>query len=100
MDETSEEHLVDNLLSISKNLLQNHLTPNKKSVIKSLEQGKTLSSLARDISKEQEVSEPTARRTLQMLRDLELIDCGSEGKEGKPIEITETGRLILGEVRG
>ncbi|MFP4115577.1 MAG: hypothetical protein ACLFTQ_00010 [Candidatus Aenigmatarchaeota archaeon] len=98
MDEVSGGHLVDGLLSISKTLLQNRLTPRKRSVIQNLESGKTLSQLSRDISEAREVSEATAKRTLRMLRDLGLVDCGSDGDEGKPLQVTDAGRLVLKEV--
>jgi Fe2+ or Zn2+ uptake regulation protein len=99
MGTRSEEHPLHSLVSLSKTLLENRLTPNKKSVIESIETGKTFSQLVRDIEKEKEVSKATVRRTLQMLRDLKLVRCGSSEERGRPLEITDTGELILEEVK-
>lgn len=52
----------------------------------------TMTSFVRKIP---EVSEPTARRTFQLLRSLGFVECGSESSKGIPLKITEEGALLL-----
>ena len=41
------------------------------------------------------ISEPTLRRAIQRLRGLGLVDCGDKANKGRPLELTEFGRIIL-----
>ena len=42
------------------------------------------------------ISEPTLRRTIQKLRELGIVSCGDRNSKGRPLELTELGRIILG----
>ena len=46
------------------------------------------------------ISESTIRRAIQKFRRLGIVSCGDRDSKGRPLELTEIGRLALGENNG
>jgi len=57
-----------------------------------------LSALCLELSEKTNVSEPTCRRLLQFLRELDLISCGSAGCKGKKVKLTRFGEEFFHEL--
>lgn len=55
----------------------------------------TMTSFVRSLA-EQGLSEASVRRTIQELRGLGIISCGSSASKGLPLELTVIGRKLLG----
>lgn len=47
-----------------------------------------------------DISEPTLRRTIQRLRELGIVSCGDRNCKGKPLKLTQFGQLVLGATNG
>ena len=47
------------------------------------------------LSEELDLSEPTVRRTLQLLRSLGLVSCGSKSSRGSELRLTPLGQKVL-----
>jgi Mn-dependent DtxR family transcriptional regulator len=51
--------------------------------------------LVSSLSQELEVSEPTVRRTVQLLRELGLVTCGNQFSKGRVVRVTRLGSAVL-----
>jgi len=75
-------------------LLNQRLTKKQKRVVRLLPHhldGKNMTHLAEKLSAETDISEPTVRRTLQLLRNLGIIRCG----KGHSVNLTKLGKVLI-----
>jgi len=74
-------------------------SPSRRKVLEALASldgsGATMTSFVRSLSL-QGVSEATARRAVQELRELEIVSCGSSASKGIPLSLTAVGKKVLG----
>lgn len=96
MDNGSEDPIIDRLSFLSKTLFEKNITEKQKKVIQNLVINKTFSQNIKLIRKNTNISEPSIRRTIQLLRKLEMIECGSRENIGMPIRFTVIGKIVLG----
>jgi DNA-binding transcriptional ArsR family regulator len=80
-------------------LFEKTITPSQRHVIAELAKYKleehTFSSLAKAVSEKSGASEPTVKRTLRLLRDLKIIECGDKQSQGKKVRVTDAGFFVL-----
>lgn len=78
-------------------MLNKILTPRQKKITELVKQsnGKNMTEIIENVRNETSASEPTVRRTLQMLRQLGVLECGDCKNKGEEVKLTKTGQLIL-----
>ena len=54
-----------------------------------------MTSLSDILSEELNISKTTVRNTLQILRDVGLINCGDAKNKGQPVGLTNIGEIII-----
>jgi DNA-binding MarR family transcriptional regulator len=59
----------------------------------------TLSRQAKEIARKMKIPEPTVKWNLRVLRDLNLIECGSINNKGIPIRLTYAGLIIANSIK-
>ncbi len=78
-------------------LVDKRLTKNQKRVLKKIEtaQKTTMTSLSNILPEELNISKTTVRNTLQILRDVGLINCGDAKNKGQLVSLTNIGEIII-----
>jgi len=86
------------ILGTLKRLAGNRLTQKQKLVLRriaDLDSELTMSALIRQIAQEEQMGESTARVVIQALRDIGLIECGTEKNKGVPVCLTPIGQILV-----
>lgn len=58
-----------------------------------------MTSLSDILSEELDISKTTVRNTLQILRDVGLINCGDAENKGQLVSLTNIGEIIIERLR-
>lgn len=80
-------------------LLDLKLTDKQRLVLQRFKENgldKNMTCLVWELSDELELSEPTVRRTVQLLRSLGLVSCGDKKSKGRNLKLTPLGQKVLG----
>jgi len=86
------------ILGTLRRLAGNRLTQKQKLILRriaELDSKLTMSALIRQIAQEENMGESTARVVIQALRDIGLIECGTEANKGVPVRLTPIGEVLV-----